>query len=222
MYQLFNYMKLLQEVSYDLLTETVDKNLYVGGIFMEMGIVNKNKRHYHPDVVGPIVEQYIKDCVLTGSAVGEADHPNNPNLNIDRISHRIVELKREGNNYVGKALVLDTPMGNVVRGLIKGGVRTAMSTRAMGNVTVTSEGIEDVGAPFMMVTVGDFVMSPSAPNAFMQAVNESANWVMNAQGTWVSQIVENFKKDMEIKPLAEIHRLKLEAFQNFLQTIGSK
>lgn len=215
-------MKLLQEVTYDLLTESIDKDLYVGGIFMEMGIVNKNKRHYHPDVVGPIVENYIKECVLTGSAVGEADHPNNPNLNIDRISHRIVELKREGNNFVGKALVLDTPMGNVVRGLIKGGVRTAMSTRAMGNVTVTNEGVEDVGAPFMMVTAGDFVMSPSAPNAYMQAVNESAEWVMDAKGLWVQRIVEDFQKAMETKPLAELHRLKVESFKKFFASIGRK
>lgn len=216
-------MKLLQEANFDLknLVEGEEKKeLTFSGPFIQMDIVNRNRRFYPSDEIAPIVEEYIQDKVLTGSAVGEADHPTNPNLNVDRISHRITELKREGNTYVGKALVLDTPMGKVLKGLHQGGVRYGVSTRAVGKVTETAEGYEKVGTPFILVTAGDVVMSPSAPDAYVQAVMESQEWVISAEGTWIPRIVEKTKELIESAPSSEIKKVSFECYQAFISNIA--
>lgn len=216
--------KLLQEANFDLkLTEALDnekQELFFEGVFIQLNTLNRNNRFYPADDIAPIVEDYIQNQVKLGRAVGEADHPDSPNLNVDRISHRIVSLQREGNDYVGKALILDTPMGNVLRGLSKGGVCYGVSTRAVGKVTLTNEGYEKVSTPFVLVTAGDVVMNPSAPKAYVQAVMENHEWVLSAEGTWVPQVVEQTKKAIEAAPASQINRVSFEAFQRFLHSIG--
>lgn len=215
-------MKLLQEANFELKRQEEDDRLYFEGVFIQMDTVNRNNRFYPSTKISPIIEEYIQNQVKTGKAVGEADHPTNPNLNIDRISHRIVSLVREGNNYVGKALVLDTPMGNVLRGLLKGGVQFGVSTRAVGKVALTNEGHEEVGTPFILVTAGDVVMTPSAPDAYVQAVMENKEWVLSSEGTWVSKVVEETKKAIQAAPAAEIKKVSFEAYSNFIKSIGKK
>lgn len=215
-------MKLLQEANFDIVRQEEDNKLFFEGVFIQLDKVNRNNRFYPSSKIAPIVEDYIEKHVKTGKAVGEADHPTNPNLNIDRISHRITSLVREGNNYVGKALVLDTPMGNVLRGLLKGGVQFGVSTRAVGKVEVTTEGHEEVGTPFILVTAGDVVMNPSAPDAFVQAVMENKEWVLSAEGTWVSKIVEETKREIQAAPASQIKQVSFEAYAKFIKSIGVK
>lgn len=215
-------MKLLQESNFELKRQEEDNKLFFEGVFIQLDTINRNNRFYPSEKISPIIEDYIQNQVNTGKAVGEADHPTNPNLNIDRISHRIVSLVREGNNYVGRALVLDTPMGNVLRGLLKGGVQFGVSTRAVGKVTLTNEGHEEVSTPFVLVTAGDVVMNPSAPDAFVQAVMENKEWVLSSEGTWVSKVVEDTKKAIEAAPANAIKKVSFEAYQNFIQSIGKK
>ena len=215
-------MKLLQEANFELKRKEDDSNLYFEGVFIQLDTINRNNRFYPSTKIAPIIEDYIQSQVNTGKAVGEADHPTNPNLNIDRISHRIVSLAREGNNYVGKALVLDTPMGNVLKGLLKGGVQFGVSTRAVGKVTLTNEGHEEVSTPFVLVTAGDVVMTPSAPDAFVQAVMENKEWVMSSEGTWVSKIVEDTKRAIEAAPASAVSKVSFDAYQKFIKAIGTK
>jgi len=219
---LYIAMKLLQEANFELKRQEEDNKLYFEGVFIQLDTINRNNRFYPSQKIAPIIEDYIENQVNTGKAVGEADHPTNPNLNIDRISHRIVTLAREGNNYVGRALVLDTPMGNVLRGLLKGGVQFGVSTRAVGSVSLTTEGHEEVGTPFVLVTAGDVVMNPSAPDAFVQAVMENKEWVISAEGTWVSRVVEDTKKAIEAAPAAQIQQVSFDAYQKFIKSIGKK
>lgn len=215
-------MKLLQEANFEINRQEDNDKLYFEGVFIQLDTVNRNNRFYPSSKISPIIEDYIQNQVQTGKAVGEADHPTNPNLNIDRISHRIISLVREGNNYIGKALVLDTPMGNVLRGLLKGGVQFGVSTRAVGKVALTNEGHEEVGTPFILVTAGDVVMNPSAPDAFVQAVMENKEWVLSSEGTWVSKVVEETKKAIQAAPAAEIKKVSFEAYQKFIKSIGQK
>lgn len=215
-------MKLLQEANFEINRQEDNDKLYFEGVFIQLDTVNRNNRFYPSTKISPIIEDYIQNQVQTGKAVGEADHPTNPNLNIDRISHRIISLVREGNNYIGKALVLDTPMGNVLRGLLKGGVQFGVSTRAVGKVALTNEGHEEVGTPFILVTAGDVVMSPSAPDAFVQAVMENKEWVLSSEGTWVSKVIEETKKAIQAAPLTEIKKVSFEAYQKFIKSIGQK
>lgn len=215
-------MKLLQEANFEIKRQEDNDKLYFEGVFIQLDKVNRNNRFYPSQKISPIIEDYIENHVKLGKAVGEADHPTNPNLNIDRISHRIVSLAREGTNYVGRALVLDTPMGNVLKGLLKGGVQFGVSTRAVGKVALTSEGHEEVGTPFVLVTAGDVVMTPSAPDAFVQAVMENKEWVLSAEGTWVSQIVEQTKKAVEAAPAPQIKRVSVESFERFIKSIARR
>jgi hypothetical protein len=215
-------MKLLQEANFEVKTQEKEGKLHFEGIFIQMDLKNRNNRVYPSGSISPIVESYIKEQVESGKAVGEADHPSNPNINLDRISHKIVSLRRDGNNYHGKALVLETPMGKVLRGLIDGGVTFGVSTRAVGQVRLASEGHEEVGTPFVLVTAGDAVMSPSAPDAFVQAVMENKEWVLTAEGHWVPRIVEETKAAIDKAPISQVPQVTFEAFQTFLQAIGRK
>lgn len=215
-------MKLLQEANFEINRQEDNDKLYFEGVFIQLDTVNRNNRFYPSSKISPIIEDYIQNQVQSGKAVGEADHPTNPNLNIDRISHRIISLVREGNNYIGKALVLDTPMGNVLRGLLKGGVQFGVSTRAVGKVALTNEGHEEVGTPFILVTAGDVVMNPSAPDAFVQAVMENKEWILSSEGTWVSKVVEETKKAIQAAPASEIKKVSFEAYQKFIKSIGQK
>lgn len=215
-------MKLLQEANFDIKREEDNDKLFFEGIFVQLDTVNRNNRFYPSSQISPIIEEYVQNQVKTGKAVGEADHPSNPNLNIDRISHRIVSLTREGNDYRGRALVLDTPMGNVLKGLLRGGVQFGVSTRAVGKVSLTKEGHEEVGTPFHLVTAGDVVMSPSAPNAFVQAVMENKEWVLNAEGHWVSRVIEETKAAISAAPSKQIQQVSFEAYKRFIQSIGRR
>jgi len=166
---------------------------------------NRNKRRYSKDVLEKAVNEYVEKQVKTGRAVGELNHPDSPIVDYQNVSHRILSLEWQGDNVVGKALILNTPNGKIVKGLLEGGVQLGVSSRGMGTLgTPDSDGISPVNDDFSLVTV-DIVQDPSAPNAFVNGIQEGIEWVQNAKGVWVSKNVENIN---ETELVSESQRLR--------------
>jgi hypothetical protein len=187
-------MKLIKE--YNQITEAkVESNgdVYIEGIFMQT-TGNRNKRRYSKDVLEKAVNEYVEKQVKTGRAVGELNHPDSPIVDYQNVSHRILSLEWQGDNVVGKALILNTPNGKIVKGLLEGGVQLGVSSRGMGTLgTPDNDGISPVNDDFSLVTV-DIVQDPSAPDAFVNGIQEGIEWVQNTKGVWVSKNVENINE----------------------------
>ena len=174
-------MKLITEYTENeiqcMVTEAKDgkKNYVIEGVFAQAEKANRNKRFYPKSVLEPAVEKFVKEQVTTNRAVGELNHPEGPTVNLDKVSHRITEMNWEGNNVMGKALVLDTPMGNIVKGLLEGGCQLGVSTRGMGSLE-DKNGTAHVKNDFHLATV-DVVQDPSAPDAFVNGIMEGVEWI---------------------------------------------
>ena len=214
-------MKLITEyVENDLnyLTEEKDgkKQYVIEGIFMQADQKNRNGRIYPKAVMESAVDRYNREQVSKGRAVGELNHPEGPTINLDKVSHKITELRWEGNNVVGKAQILDTPMGQIVRGLMEGGVQLGVSSRGMGSL-VQRGGINYVGNDFQLATV-DIVQDPSAPEAFVNGIMEGVEWIWD-NGILKAQEIEQF--ETEIKEAVRIGdpSLQMKAFKDFLSKL---
>jgi hypothetical protein len=172
------------------------KQVYIEGIFMQAEGTNRNGRVYTREVLTSAVDRYVNEQVKTGRAVGELNHPDGPSINLDKVSHRITELKWDGNNVVGKALILDTPMGQIVKGLVEGGVQLGVSSRGMGSLEMKN-GVNYVKDDFHLATV-DIVQDPSAPNAFVNGIMEGVDWQMGNSGHFeVSEQIEKGETEMK-------------------------
>jgi len=163
----------------EVLTETTNgkKALYIEGVYAQAGIKNGNNRIYPSKVLIPEAKRYTKEAVDTGRALGELDHPEGPRINLDRVSHRIVSMKVEGDNVVGKSVVLDTTAGNILRGIIEGGGNVGVSTRGLGSVRESESGVQEIQKDFKLFAV-DVVANPSAPDAYVNGVMESVDWLV--------------------------------------------
>ena len=206
-----------QELSY--LTEADKngkKNVFIEGVFMQADKLNKNKRIYPKEVLQKATEKYIKEQVKTGRAVGELNHPEGPSINLDKVSHRITELKFEGNNVVGKALVLDTPMGNIVKGLVDGGVKLGVSSRGMGTVE-NKNGQTFVKDDFVLSTV-DIVQDPSAPQAFVNGIMEGVDWIYE-NGLLKPQQIEKYETEIRKASSSELLEAQKRVFSDFLSKL---
>lgn len=206
-----------QELSY--LTEADKngkKNVFIEGVFMQADKLNKNKRIYPKEVLQKATEKYIKEQVKTGRAVGELNHPEGPSINLDKVSHRITELKFEGNNVVGKALVLDTPMGNIVKGLVDGGVKLGVSSRGMGTVE-NKDGQTFVKNDFVLSTV-DIVQDPSAPQAFVNGIMEGVEWIYE-NGLLKPQQIERYETEIRKASSSELLEAQKRVFSDFLSKL---
>lgn len=215
-------MKLIREVneSLNIINEQTlgkGKQLYVEGIFLQSNIKNRNGRMYPESVMDKEVNRYIKEKVEKNSAFGELGHPDNPTINLDRISHLITSLRKEGNNWIGKAKILETPMGQIARGILEGGGRIGTSSRALGSLKMNNEGINIVQDDFMLSTAGDLVGDPSAPDAWVQGIMEGASWVF-VDGKFEKQVDEARKTIIRATSL-NLEEQKIIAFQNFLRSI---
>ena len=215
-------MKLISEEieSVDILTEEKDgkKTLYITGPFLQAEMVNRNKRCYPLATMVKEVKRYSDEFVSKGRALGELGHPDGPQINLDRVSHKIVSLTQEGNNFVGKAQILHTPMGKIAESLLADGVKLGVSSRGMGSIT-QQEGVSYVGEDFMLATAADIVADPSAPDAFVDGVMEGKEWVWEG-AVLREKNVSNIKKS--INTLVDQKRLeehKLALFQKFLQDL---
>ena len=215
-------MKLIREVN-ETLNMIVEeklgkgKQLFVEGIFLQSNIKNRNGRMYPESVMDKEVTRYIKEKVDKHTAFGELGHPDSPSINLDRISHLIVNLRKEGNNWIGKAKILDTPMGRIAEGIIKGGGQLGTSSRALGSLKMNNEGINVVQNDFMLSTAGDLVSDPSAPDACVNGIMESESWVF-VDGKFERQ-VDEARRLIRSAPSNRLEEVKALAFQQFLKSI---
>ena len=175
-------MKLIREEieSVKFITEKLKsgrQNLYIEGIFLQGNITNRNGRLYPIETLRKEVGRYNESNVQSGRALGELGHPDSPTVNLDRVSHKIVSLKEHGSNFIGRAKILDTPMGQIASSLIKEGVKLGVSSRGIGSLKPTKEGFNVVGDDFMLATAADIVADPSAPDAFVEGIMEGKEWV---------------------------------------------
>lgn len=215
-------MKLICESSdqVELLTEATasgGKNLYIKGVYLQAGIKNRNGRYYPPHIMESAVNNYIAERVNTRTAYGELNHPETPAIDLERASHRIVELVKEGNDYIGKALILPTPMGNIARGLLEGDCNLGVSSRGMGSLR-REGGQTVVCEDFRLSTAADIVSNPSAPDAFVNGIMEGVEWVWDERnGYQALQLAEQVQQERHKRVLTEAERLK--AFTLFIDRI---
>jgi Prohead core protein serine protease len=192
------------------------KKMFIEGIFLQGDVCNRNKRIYPIQTLANEVKRYNENFVAKGRALGELGHPDGPTVNLDRVSHKIVSLEQRGNNFIGKAQLLETPMGKIAKALIEEGVCLGVSSRGVGSLRMTNEGHKVVGEDFMLATAADIVADPSAPDAFVQGIMEGKEWVWEG-GVLREKLVENTKK--RINTLIDeriLQEHKLDLFQNFL------
>ncbi len=241
-------MKLITEEieSAKVLVEEKDgkKSMFIEGIFLQGNLKNRNGRFYPVETLQKEVNRYTESFISKGRALGELGHPDGPTVNLDRVSHKIVDLHKEGTNFIGKAKLLDTPMGKIAQSLIDEGVQLGVSSRGMGSLRDTNEGYKVVGEDFMLATAADIVADPSAPDAFVNGIMEGVEWIWDAgllkaqtsiKEATVEETVAVIEKEPEevveetiketkktINKLVEQKRLdekKLELFQNFLSNL---
>jgi hypothetical protein len=195
------------------------KKMFIEGIFLQGDICNRNGRMYPMDTLAREVKRYNEGFVCKGRALGELGHPDGPTVNLDRVSHKIVSLVQEGCNFIGKAQLLDTPMGKIAKSLIGEGVCLGVSSRGVGSLQTTNEGHKIVGQDFMLATAADIVADPSAPDAFVHGIMEGKEWVWEG-GILREKLAEATKG--RINTLVDQKRLeehKVELFQNFLSNL---
>jgi len=192
------------------------KKMYIEGVFLQGNIKNRNGRMYPMETLSREVTRYNEAFVQKGRALGELGHPDGPTVNLDRVSHKIVSLTAEGNNFRGKAQLLETPMGKIAKSLINEGVMLGVSSRGVGSLRTTNEGHKVVGEDFMLATAADIVADPSAPDAFVQGIMEGKEWVWEG-GILREQLAETTKKKIEtLVGQRRLEEHKLDLFKTFL------
>ena len=195
------------------------KKLYIEGVFLQGEIKNRNGRMYPISTLAREVSRYNENFVAKGRALGELGHPDGPTVNLDRVSHKITSLVQEGNNFKGKAQILNTPMGKIASSLLDEGVMLGVSSRGVGSLQTTNEGHKIVGEDFMLATAADIVADPSAPDAFVSGIMEGKEWVWEG-GILREQLAEKTYK--KINTLVDQRRLdehKLNLFNEFLSNL---
>tara|TARA_B100000035_G_scaffold155496_1_gene132438 strand:+ start:621 stop:1265 length:645 start_codon:yes stop_codon:yes gene_type:complete len=214
-------MRLITENIEDIqiLTEEKDgkKTLYIEGVFLQSEIKNRNGRVYPFDVLNKEVQRYSEEYVSAGRALGELGHPDGPTVNLDRVSHKITSLKAEGNNFIGKARILDTPMGTIAKSLLGEGVKLGVSSRGMGSLK-EENGIKVVGEDFMLATAADIVADPSAPDAFVNGIMEGKEWVWEG-GLLREKQIQELKDSIDKASKVELEEKMLSAFDRFLSNL---
>jgi hypothetical protein len=216
-------MKLIKEV-FEQTSYVVEEKLgkgkeyFIEGIFLQSELVNRNGRMYTESVMDKEVNRYMENYIAKNRAYGELGHPDTPSINLDRVSHLIVDLRKEGTNYIGKAKIMDTPMGKIAKGLLDGGAQLGVSSRALGSLKMNKEGVQVVQDDFMLSTAADIVADPSAPDAFVRGIMESAEWIF-VDGRFEQRQIEQTKKIIQAAPTKRLTESSIHAFQNFLNSI---
>ena len=195
------------------------KSLFIEGNFLQGNIKNRNGRVYRTETLAREVGRYNEQYVQKGRALGELGHPDGPTVNLDRVSHKIVSLRQEGNNFIGKAKLLDTPMGNIAKNLIDEGVILGVSSRGVGSISQTKQGYKLVGEDFMLATAADIVADPSAPDAFVQGIMEGKEWVY-VNGILKESDIESTRSTIDNLVVSrELEEKKVQLFQDFLSNL---
>jgi hypothetical protein len=216
-------MKLIREsvenVKY-LTEESADgkKNLFIEGTFLVGDAVNRNNRMYKMDTLRKEVSRYNEEYIKTNRALGELGHPDTPSLNLERVSHKIVSLNEDGNTFYGKALILETPYGQIAKNLIENGVSLGVSSRALGSVVQTREGYNLVQDDLRLATAADIVADPSAPGAFVQGIMENKEWVY-VNGHFVEADISQAKQQIKKASKQQIEEVALKLFEKWIRKI---
>jgi hypothetical protein len=214
-------MKLITEQIEDvkILTEEKDgkKLLYIEGVFLQSELKNRNGRVYPFEVLNREVERYTEEYVKPKRALGELGHPDGPTINLDRVSHRIVSLHAEGHNFIGKAQILDTPMGNIAKSLLGEGVQLGVSSRGMGSID-KREDISIVRDDFFLTTAADIVADPSAPDAFVNGIMEGKEWIWD-NGILKEAKVDKYRRYMDEATRHTMEERTLKVFEDFLRKL---
>ena len=222
-------MKLIKEVnetiSYEYIEEAAGsgkKSLFIEGPFLVSERKNKNGRLYEFNTMKKEVHRYTEEYINKNRAFGELGHPDSPTINLDRVAILIKGLREDGNQWIGKAKVLDTPMGNITRQLIEGGAQLGVSSRGMGSLKLNREGINEVQDDFKLAPAADIVADPSAPNAFVNGIMEGCEWVWNPKAGWEAiQLAEQTKKIIERAASSrDLQEKKIAIFENYLNKLS--
>jgi hypothetical protein len=217
-------MKLITETidNVKYLTETAEngkKKLYVEGTFLVGEAVNRNNRMYKMDTLRREVNRYNEEFIKTGRALGELGHPDTPSINLERVSHKIVSLEEDGNTFYGKALILDTPYGQIVKNFVENEVTIGVSSRAMGSLMQTKEGYNLVQDDLRLATAADIVADPSAPGAFVNGIMENKEWLF-VEGRFVEVDFDNAKKQInKAASKGQLEEAALKLFENYLRKL---
>tara|TARA_B100000287_G_scaffold64190_1_gene55733 strand:+ start:7092 stop:7736 length:645 start_codon:yes stop_codon:yes gene_type:complete len=193
------------------------KNHFIEGVFLQAELQNKNGRKYPVKTLEREVAKYDEHHIQKGRALGELGHPDGPSINLDRVSHKIESLKQEGNNFIGRAKILDTPMGSIAKNLLDEGVRLGVSSRGMGSLK-KEEGCNIVCDDFMLATAADIVADPSAPDAFVDGIMEGKEWVWD-NGLLKESAVAQIKQEIDEATLINLQERKVSAFSKFLKSL---
>ena len=193
-------------------------NVFIEGVFLQSDLKNKNGRVYPREIMQREVQRYVNENVNTKRAYGELGHPDGPTVNLDRVSHMITELREDGNNWIGKAKIMDTPMGRIVKELISEGAQLGVSSRGLGSLKERN-GINEVQDDFMLATAADIVADPSAPDAFVSGIMEGKEWDF-VNGKWTEQDIEEAKSTISRANIADLEEEKLQVFSNFIDKLS--
>ena len=195
------------------------KKMYIEGVFLQGEIKNRNGRMYPVNTLSREVNRYNESFIKKGRALGELGHPDGPTVNLDRVSHKITQLRQEGNNFIGKAQLLDTPMGKIAKSLIDEGVTLGVSSRGVGSLKTTSEGYKVVGEDFMLATAADIVADPSAPDAFVSGIMEGKEWVWDGGILREKFATKTYKQINTLVDQKKLDEQKLNLFNDFLSNL---
>ena len=195
------------------------KHMFIEGIFLQGDLQNRNGRMYPISVLRKEVSRYNENHIQKGRALGELGHPEGPTVNLDRVSHKIVSLKESGTNFIGKAKVLDTPMGRIAKSLIGEGVKLGVSSRGIGSLKATREGVNVVGDDFMLSTAADIVADPSAPDAFVEGIMEGKEWVWDGGVLRERSAAKAYREINTLVTQKQLDEKKLDVFNNFLNSL---
>lgn len=216
-------MKLIKELVEDVqfIAEESNgkKNYFIEGIFLQSNIKNRNGRVYPRHIMEKEVNRYTRDYVNQKRSFGELGHPDGPTVNLDRVSHMITSLRPDGDNYIGRAKIMDTPMGNIAKNLLDEGAKLGVSSRGLGSLKLTQEGINEVQDDFFLATAADIVADPSAPDAFVQGIMEGREWMV-VNGVWSYREVEQTRKMIESTNRQNLEEVKLRLFEKFLTSLS--
>jgi len=216
-------MKLIREEieQVDVIVENRNgkKNLYIEGVFLQSEMKNRNGRMYPKATLAREVGRYNENFVQKGRALGELGHPDGPTVNLDRVSHKIVSLKESGNNFVGKAKILSTPMGKIASNLLGEGVKLGVSSRGVGSLNKTNEGYSVVGEDFTLATAADIVADPSAPDAFVDGIMEGKDWIWDGGILRERLATKTYKQINTLVDQRKLDEQKLNVFEDFLANL---
>ena len=195
------------------------KQLYIEGVFLQGNIKNRNGRMYPIETLRREVGRYNENHIQKGRALGELGHPEGPTVNLDRVSHKIVSLRESGSNFIGKAKILNTPMGKIAASLVEEGVKLGVSSRGVGSLKLTREGINVVGDDFTLATAADIVADPSAPDAFVEGIMEGKEWVWDGGILREKYAAKTYAQINTLVDQKQLDEKKLSLFNDFLQNI---